>query len=187
MIFKKGRMSRFDKNQKWSQETTTNNMVVVSIQYCMILYIKFSIMKYIAGLKFVKQCFFWVKYQYRMHYRWVCARGCGDYLQQVHLWIFHSSKCFIASDEQKQKNKTKINKLLNSAGADWLLQSVSVTVRKAKDGTMWEGRWLWSLWNSVFLSAYSAFSLPPSTGFTGFTSSSRACCRSLSFTSCTPQ
>lgn len=60
-----------------------------------------------------------------MHHRWVCAKERGDYLQQVHLRIFHSSKLCLVSDKQKQKRR-----LVNNVGADWLLQSGSVTVRK---------------------------------------------------------
>lgn len=53
-----------------------------------------------------------------MHHRWICAKGCGDYPQQVHLRIFHSSKHCLASDKQKQKHR-----LVNNTGDDWLLQS----------------------------------------------------------------
>lgn len=51
-----------------------------------------------------------------MHHWWVCAKGCGDYLQQVHLRIFHSSKYCLASDKQKQ-----LHRLENNVRADWLL------------------------------------------------------------------
>lgn len=38
-----------------------------------------------------------------MHHQWVCA----DYLQQMHLRIFHSSKHHLASDKQKQKHRLR--------------------------------------------------------------------------------
>lgn len=65
--------------------------------------------------------------------------------------------------------------------ADWLSQSGSQgrgwnNVRGAVDVEVCECNFF-----------YSAFSLPASPGFTGSASSSRACCLSLSFTSCTPQ
>lgn len=59
-----------------------------------------------------------------MHHQWVCAKGHGDYLQQVHLRIFHSSKHCLASDKTKAKQKKKKkHRLVNNTGADWLLQS----------------------------------------------------------------
>lgn len=129
---------------------------------------------YLAGPSFAKQSLVQIIYKYKMHHRWVCAKGRGDYLQQVHLRIIHSSKHCLASDKQACEQ------------CKWWL-TLTVQAVWADDGAKWVC-WPGSLWNWVFvLFAYSAFSLPPSTGFTGSGSSSRACCRSLSFTSCTPQ
>lgn len=54
-----------------------------------------------------------------MHCRWVCAKVCVDYQQQVHLRIFHSSNHCLASDKQKEKHR-----LVNNIGAEWLLTSM---------------------------------------------------------------
>lgn len=66
-----------------------------------LIYIRYSITKYLAGPEFAKQPLVRLKYKYKMHRWWICARGCGDYLQQVHLRIFHSSKHSLASDKRK--------------------------------------------------------------------------------------
>lgn len=66
-----------------------------------------------------------------MHSWWVCAKGRGDYLQQVHLRIiFHSSNIALLLT-----NKSK-NRLVNSKDNDWMIQSGFGAVRKSKDGAM---------------------------------------------------
>lgn len=81
--------------------------------------------------------------------------------------LLHSSQHSLASDKDKQKTQ-----LGNNVGAD--------------GGTV--GCSPQSLSKSVSLLAiYSVLCLRASTGFAGSGSSNRACCLSLSFTSCTPQ
>lgn len=141
-----------------------------TILYAIKCTINFYIIKYLAGPSFAKQFLVQLIYKYKMHHRWVCAKGRGDYLHQVHLRIFHSSKHCLASDKQTCEQ------------CKWWL-ALTIRAVRAGDGAEWVC-WPGSLW-VLFLYAYSAFSLPPSTGFTG--SSSRASRLSLSFTSCTPQ
>lgn len=88
-----------------------------TILYVLIYTIRSSIIQCLSGLSFAKLSFVQIKYKYKMHHRWVCAKGRGDYLQQVHLRIFHSSKHCLASDKQKQEHR-----LVNNIGVDWLLQ-----------------------------------------------------------------
>lgn len=179
-------MSKSEKNQKWTQETTTEqSSCSFIILYVFIYTFRCSIIKYLAGLSFVKQSFVQIKYKYKMHHRWICAKGRGDYLQQVHLRIFHSSKHCLASDEQKQKNTglwtiqvlTGCYSLVgySSQGRGWNNVRGLLTVKSV------------SVSFFLILSVYSVFSLPSSTGFTGSGSSSSASFLSLSFTSCTPQ
>jgi len=176
-------MSKFEEKSKMN--TGDNHTEQSSRSFTILYAIKYTIryyIKYLSGSSFAKQSLVQIIYKYKMHHRWVCAKGRGDYLQQVHLRIFHSSKHCLASDKRKQKHRH-----VNNIGGDWLLQSgrfrPTMEQSECVDHEVCETDFV-----CFFLSAfYSAFSLPPSTGFTGSASSSRACCRSLSFTSCTPQ
>lgn len=98
-----------------------------SILYVLIYTIRYNVIKYLAGLSFAKQSFVQTKYIYKMLHQWVCAKGRGDYLQQVHLWICHSSKYCLSSDKHKKRDR-----LVDFCSADWLLQSGSVQFARLK-------------------------------------------------------
>lgn len=65
-----------------------------------------------------------------MHHQWVCVKGRGDYLQQVHLRIFHSSKHCLTSDKHKQKDR-----LVNNI--QWVLTGCYSLVRCSSQVRGW--------------------------------------------------
>lgn len=62
----------------------------------------------------------------KMHHRWVCAKGRDDYLQQVHLRIFHSSK----HRPRFWQTQAQTGLLVNNVVADWRLQPGPVQVAR---------------------------------------------------------